>query len=63
MSNPYMLKCGHSFEKLNIIRCLEQSETCPVCRAPATEEDLFPNYSLKGVIKSKFNKIQKQNCK
>ena len=56
MTNPYMLKCGHSFDKKNIEKVIEKYNNCPVCRNPAKKEDLFPNYSLKGMIKSKIPK-------
>ena len=56
MTDPYMLRCGHSFDKHNIEKVIEKYKNCPVCRTPATKDDLFPNFSLKGMIQSKVNK-------
>ena len=56
MTDPYSLRCGHSFELDNIVKVIDRYGNCPVCRMKATKDDLFPNYALKGIISKKINK-------
>ena len=45
MKNPYVLDCGHSFDKEGIEEWMKKSNKCPLCRKNITS--ISPNYQLK----------------
>ena len=50
MTDPYINKEGHSFEKVEILKWLEIKQTSPVTQNPLSPTDIFPNRSLKDAI-------------
>jgi hypothetical protein len=52
MSEPTILRCGHTFEKTVIAQWGRVKGTCPVCLAPFEESDMIPNRGLKAVIET-----------
>ena len=50
MIEPVSDKYGHSYEKSELLRWLESSQTSPMTRGPLTIQDLSDNLSLKRSI-------------
>lgn len=50
LTEPFMSRCGHSFCLTCITTCLASKPECPVCKAPATKDALFPNFLAKELI-------------
>ncbi|KAM3137631.1 hypothetical protein pb186bvf_010245 [Paramecium bursaria] len=47
----YMLNtCGHSFEKEEIEKWLQNKNSCPACRVECSQENLIKNYTLQDVV-------------
>lgn len=46
-----MTKYGHSYERWALLEWIEEKRTCPLTNQPLAIEDVFPNFSLKQVIR------------
>ena len=61
MRDPYIItRCGHTFEKRNIVEYLNKKGRCPLCRKRASRSDLIPNFTLKGLLEKRKNEIKKE---
>ena len=47
---PVLTRCGHHFCSSCLTPCLQQSASCPVCRAELEASNTFPNNALKREI-------------
>lgn len=55
MTDPYMTPSGRSFEKLSILKHLQNNSTCPISREPMTVKDIRPNIQLREAIEEYMN--------
>lgn len=46
MVNTSIIKCGHSFCEKCILDIINNSNRCPLCKAPSKKEDVMKNYTL-----------------
>jgi hypothetical protein len=46
MINTSIIKCGHSFCEKCILDIINNSNRCPLCKAPSKKEDVMKNYTL-----------------
>lgn len=56
------LHCGHLFGSECILRWLSKSRTCPVCKKPATAENILPIFATNVVVAAEpeTNRIREQ---
>eukprot|EP01017_Pseudomicrothorax_dubius_P014534 TRINITY_DN1693_c0_g1_i1.p1 TRINITY_DN1693_c0_g1~~TRINITY_DN1693_c0_g1_i1.p1 ORF type:complete len:186 (+),score=33.47 TRINITY_DN1693_c0_g1_i1:84-560(+) len=50
MKDPYVTRCGHSFQRQTIENCITRHGKCPICRTDLTLSEISPNYALKEII-------------
>lgn len=50
MSDPVVVSCGHSFERVNIAKHCNGCNTCPVCKQEINKTDFKSNINLKNSI-------------
>lgn len=60
LKEPYIDRCGHTFEKTAIETWLQKSDECPLGREKLTINDLSPNLVLKSLIKKFEEYLQKK---
>ena len=56
MHDPVITPSGHSFERVGILKHLQQSDFDPISRVPMTAADLRPNYALKAACEDFLDK-------
>lgn len=56
MHDPVITPSGHSFDRVGILKHLQQSDVDPISRVPMTAADLRPNYALKAACEDFLNK-------
>ncbi|KAL5685700.1 hypothetical protein EMGR_003805 [Emarellia grisea] len=56
MHDPVITPSGTSFDRIGIIKYVEQSGVDPITRVPMTVNDLRPNYALKAACEEFLNK-------
>eukprot|EP01065_Artemidia_motanka_P048998 TRINITY_DN803_c0_g1_i3.p1 TRINITY_DN803_c0_g1~~TRINITY_DN803_c0_g1_i3.p1 ORF type:complete len:321 (+),score=57.17 TRINITY_DN803_c0_g1_i3:89-964(+) len=47
MTDPYLTKYGHSFERAVLLEWVRDHQTCPITRQPLLETEMFPNRALR----------------
>jgi uncharacterized protein YegL len=57
MTDPYITKYGHTFEKQTILNCIKNSKKCPLTNGVLTVNDIIPNRAIMDIIEN----INKQN--
>ena len=51
MKDPCIItKCGHTFDRKDLLMVLEKFSFCPVCRTPATKDDIVINFGLRSIL-------------
>jgi hypothetical protein len=50
MSDPVMIECGDTFERLAIEEWFKDHDTCPYCRSTCSKDVLLPNRAVKKMI-------------
>lgn len=55
MHDPVVTPSGHSFDRVGILKHLQQSDVDPITRVPMTADDLRPNYALKNACEDFLN--------
>ncbi|KAL2012616.1 hypothetical protein VTN00DRAFT_141 [Thermoascus crustaceus] len=56
MHDPVVTPSGHSFDRIGIVKHVEQAGVDPITRVPMTVNDLRPNYALKAACDDFLNK-------
>ncbi|KAL4779143.1 hypothetical protein BJX76DRAFT_341702 [Aspergillus varians] len=56
MHDPVMIPSGTSFDRIGVVKYVEQSGVDPITRAPMTVNDLRPNYALKAACEDFLSK-------
>jgi len=55
MNDPVQSKCGHSFDRMEIIKYCDmygEKAQCPCCKSPISKYDLAPNLHLRQLIEN-----------
>eukprot|EP01065_Artemidia_motanka_P049000 TRINITY_DN803_c0_g2_i1.p1 TRINITY_DN803_c0_g2~~TRINITY_DN803_c0_g2_i1.p1 ORF type:complete len:414 (+),score=127.51 TRINITY_DN803_c0_g2_i1:58-1242(+) len=52
MSDPYMTRYGHTFEKAVLLEWVKANKTCPLTRQPLLETEVFPNRNLRDLAQA-----------
>ena len=63
MTDPVSERQGHTYERCNIIRWLQQKKSSPMTNLPLDESDLFDNLGLKKSIESIRAKLSEEQFK
>ena len=52
MTDPYITKYGHTFEKNTILSWIngDGKEKCPITKQPLSKRDIFPNRAIKDIL-------------
>ncbi|KAL4917282.1 hypothetical protein BDW62DRAFT_87068 [Aspergillus aurantiobrunneus] len=56
MHDPVIIPSGTSFDRIGVLKYVEQSGVDPITRTPMTVNDLRPNYALKAACEDFLNK-------
>lgn len=56
MHDPVITPSGTSFDRIGIVKYIEQSGVDPITRVPMSVKDLRPNYALKAVCEDFLDK-------
>ncbi len=62
IKTPYVLDCGHIFEKNEIIEWLNEKKTCPVCRFDISKKHEY-NYNSESESESEECEKLKLQCR
>lgn len=57
MHDPVVLCDGHSYERHNIEKWIQQNNTSPVTGAPLTHKSTYPNHALRNAIEEYFQQV------
>ncbi|EPB83055.1 hypothetical protein HMPREF1544_10192 [Mucor circinelloides 1006PhL] len=60
MREVYVTHCGHSFCHECLTLHLENSSDCPICRAPLSRTNIYPNFQLNKLTSFRIKSIKEQ---